>query len=65
MGWLARSDRPHGENLRTAMILGSVLASHCVEGFSYDALRGLDLARIQARFDAFARLSDFSRAELG
>lgn len=64
MGWLARSNDPHGEQLRTAMIYGSTLASFCVQGFSYDALFGLDRAKIQARFDQFARLSDFRRADL-
>ncbi len=64
MGWLARTDDPHGEQLRTAMIYGSALASFCVQGFSYDALLGLDASRIQARFDQFSRLSDFRRADL-
>ena len=64
MGYLARVDQPRGEHLRTAMIYGSVLASFCVQGFSYDAIRGLDTAAVQSRFDAFARLTDFSRATL-
>lgn len=64
MGWLARTDDPHGEQLRTAMIYGSTLASFCVQGFSYDALAGLDRAKIQARFAQFSRLSDFRRAEI-
>ncbi len=64
MGWLARTNDPHGEQLRTAMIYGSTLASFCVQGFSYDAVFGLDHAEIQARFDAFARLADFRRANL-
>ena len=64
MGFLARGVEPHGENLRTAMIFGSVLASFCVEGFSYDRIKSLDLDQIQRRFDAFARLTDFSRADL-
>jgi hypothetical protein len=64
MGWLARTDEPHGEQLRTAMTYGSTLASFCVQGFSYDALAGLDRPTIQARFAQFARLSDFRRAEI-
>ena len=64
MGFLARGGQPHGENLRTAMIYGSVLASFCVQGFSYDEIRGLDLAKIQARFSAFDRLTDFAAADL-
>ena len=64
MGYLARGGKPHGENLRTAMIFGSVLASYCVEDFSYDRIRALDVDAIQSRFDAFARLTDFSKADL-
>ncbi len=64
MGWLARTDDPHGEQLRTAMIYGSTLASFLVEGFSYDALGALDSSRIRARFERFSRLTDFRRAEL-
>ena len=64
MGYLARGVEPSGQNLRTAMIFGSVLASFCVEGFSYDRIRALDLKEIQKRFDAFSRLTDFSAADL-
>lgn len=65
MGWLARPGvEPTGASLRTAMIYGSVMASFCVEGFSYDRLKGLDRAAIQRRFDAFAGLTDFTRANL-
>lgn len=65
MGWLSRSDEPHGEQLRTAMIYGSTLASFLVEGFSYDGIGALDGARIRERFERFSRLTDFRRAELG
>jgi sugar/nucleoside kinase (ribokinase family) len=64
MGYLARGVEPHGRNLRTAMIYGSVLASFCVQGFSYDEIRGLDLAKIQARFSAFDQLTNFDGADL-
>lgn len=64
MGFLARGGEPTGPALRTAMIYGSVLASYCVQGFSYDEIKRIDIASIQERFDAFSRLTDFSRAEL-
>lgn len=64
MGYLARGVEPTGQNLRTAMIYGSVLASFNVEGFSYDTMKDLSVEKIQARFDQFSRLTDFSRAEL-
>ncbi len=40
------------------------MASFCVEGFSYDRLRGLDARTIQERFRRFARLTDFAQAHL-
>ncbi len=64
MGYLARGVEPTGQNLRTAMIYGSVLASFNVEGFSYDTMKDLSIEKIQARFEQFSRLTDFSRAEL-
>ncbi|MDC0718879.1 PfkB family carbohydrate kinase [Nannocystis bainbridge] len=65
MGWLARPGvEPNGASLRTAMIYGSVMASFCVEGFSYDRLKGLDQATIQKRFETFAALTNFARASL-
>lgn len=65
MGYLARPGiEPSGGSLRTAMIFGSVMASFCVEGFSYDRLRTLDAASIQRRFEAFSALTNFDRASL-
>lgn len=65
MGYLARPGlEPSGGALRTAMIYGSVMASFCVEGFSYDRLKGLDPKVIQARFEAFSQLTNFARANL-
>ena len=64
MGWIARAGEPAGEQLRTAMIYGSTLASFLVQGFSYEGIRRLGRATIQERFAAFARLTDFRRAEL-
>ncbi|MCH9680352.1 MAG: bifunctional hydroxymethylpyrimidine kinase/phosphomethylpyrimidine kinase [Deltaproteobacteria bacterium] len=64
MGYLARAGDATGESLRSAMIYGSVMASFCVEGFSYDRLKGLDHAQIDARFEAFSRLTRFEGARL-
>ncbi|MCY1005066.1 PfkB family carbohydrate kinase [Nannocystis pusilla] len=65
MGYLARPGvETSGASLRTAMIYGSVMASFCVEGFSYDRLKGLDAATIQKRFETFASLTNFARASL-
>lgn len=65
MGYLARPGiEPTGGALRTAMIYGSVMASFCVEGFSYDNLKGLDRATIQRRFEQFSSLTNFAKASL-
>ena len=46
------------------MILGSVLASFCVEDFSLDRFRRLDLTQIRERFTAFADLVHFEKIKL-
>jgi sugar/nucleoside kinase (ribokinase family) len=64
MGYLARTGELSGENLRAAMIFGSVLASYCVEGFSYDRIARLTHEELDARFMAFEKLTQFERARL-
>ncbi|MEM7153066.1 MAG: PfkB family carbohydrate kinase [Myxococcota bacterium] len=64
MGYLARAGETTGETLRSAMIYGSVMASFCVEGFSYDQVKGLGHQAIDERFMAFSRLTQFERARL-
>lgn len=65
MGYLARPGvEPNGASLRTAMIYGSVMASFCVEGFSYDRLKQLDRPAVQRRFETFSSLTNFARANL-
>lgn len=61
MGHLARSPQIDVPALRGAMIWGSVMASYCVEGFSYDALSSLEDSAIKSRYDRFVRLADFPR----
>lgn len=64
MGWLARSGTTTPQNIRTAMILGSVLASFAVEDFSLDRFQSLDLGQIRDRFAAFADLVHFDKIRL-
>lgn len=64
MGYLGRVGDFTGEHLRAAMIYGSVMASYCVEGFSYDQIATLDHAKIDARYEAFSRLTQFEKASL-
>jgi sugar/nucleoside kinase (ribokinase family) len=64
MGWLAREGDTSPATIRTAMILGSVLASFSVEDFSLDRFRRLDLHQIRERFAAFADLVHFEKIKL-
>jgi sugar/nucleoside kinase (ribokinase family) len=64
MGWLARTGNTTPETIRTAMILGSVLASFCVEDFSLDRFRRLDLGEIRERFTDFADLVHFEKIKI-
>ena len=64
MGYLAYAGDLSPKNIRTAMIVGSVMASFAVEKFSVDGLRGLTGEQIQERFDAFTELTHFERVRL-
>ena len=61
MGWIAHHGDTSPETIRTAMILGSVLASFSVEDFSLDRFKRLDLSQIRVRFAAFADLVHFEK----
>ena len=47
------------EDLRKAVVYGSVLASYNVEAFSLERLRRLTQAEIDARYDVFRQMSQF------
>ena len=64
MGWLARSGSTTPASIRTAMILGSVLASFAVEDFSLDRFRALDVGQLRERFAAFADLVHFEKIKI-
>jgi sugar/nucleoside kinase (ribokinase family) len=59
MGALARSGRNDAASLRQAVIYGSTVASFCVERFGLERFRELELAEIEARFQAFRDLTRF------
>jgi sugar/nucleoside kinase (ribokinase family) len=59
MGALAREGRFDSENLRRAVIYGSVMASFCVERFSLDRFRALSGAEIEGRLAQFRSLTRF------
>ena len=64
MGYLAYAGDLSPKTIRTAMILGSVMGSFAVEKFSVDGLRGLDAAKVQARFNAMSELVRFEHLAL-
>jgi sugar/nucleoside kinase (ribokinase family) len=64
MGWLAREGDTSPTTIRTAMIMGSVLASFSVEDFSLEPFKRLDLTQIRERFQAFADLVHFEKIKL-
>jgi len=49
----------HFNDLRRAMIYGSVLASFCVEAFSLERLRNLSIEEIAKRYETFKLMSQF------
>lgn len=64
MGWLAHTGDVTPAGIRTALIIGSVLASFCCEDFSLDRYRTLELSAIRERFAAFADLVQFDKIRL-
>ena len=59
LGYLAGSENVDEDTLRRAVIMGSTLASFCVEAFSLDRLLELKRAEIDDRFRLFKRLTHF------
>jgi len=59
LGLLDRLNSHDPRALRQATVMGSTVASFTVEQFSLDRLRGLDLAQVRRRFDAFRALVHF------
>jgi sugar/nucleoside kinase (ribokinase family) len=59
LGYLANASGEGEDALRRAVIMGSTLASFCVEAFSLDRLLTLSRAEIDERFGLFKRLTHF------
>jgi sugar/nucleoside kinase (ribokinase family) len=59
LGYLAAAGNAKDETLRRAVIMGSTLASFCVEAFSLDRLVRLTRKEIDDRFRLFKRLTHF------
>jgi sugar/nucleoside kinase (ribokinase family) len=56
VGYLSRVNSINDEELKKAIIYGSVLASFCVEKFSVDGLLSLNDSKINDRFNQFCKL---------
>lgn len=59
IGYLANTMNFEEQNIRKAIVMGSVMASFNVEAFSLDRLRQLTYPEIEARYKAFKRLAQF------
>ncbi|MFB2119919.1 PfkB family carbohydrate kinase [Parapedobacter sp. 2B3] len=59
VGYLARVGTVNFNNMKNAVIFGSVLASFCVEKFGAERLRELDSSLINERIERFTELSKF------
>lgn len=60
LGYLAFSDDISEENLRKAVVYGSVLASYAVEDFSLDRLARLERGEVMVRFAEMRRMTSFT-----
>ncbi len=59
LGYLAQTGDLSQNNLRRAVVYGSVMASFTVEKFSVDGLKGLTHQQIQERFTRFKQITHF------
>ncbi len=58
LGWLAYTDDLSAHNMRRAVIMGSVMASFCVEKFGPERLKDLTEKEIYDRYREFRQLSE-------
>jgi sugar/nucleoside kinase (ribokinase family) len=63
LGYLSSRKEIGDQELRRAIIFGSVLASYTVEKFSLDRLREISIADVNARYQEFRRLTHFEDHE--
>jgi len=59
MGYIAKTDDVSFENMKTALIYGSAMASFCVEEFSLERLQGVTDDELHDRVAKFKRLVHF------
>jgi sugar/nucleoside kinase (ribokinase family) len=59
MGYLAHTDDISMDNMRRAVVYGSVVASTTVQDFSLNALRVLSKEEVELRYQAVKAMSQF------
>ena len=59
VGWIAKTKNISFENMKTAIIYGSAMASFCVEKFGTERLQTLTQEEINARVQEFVQLVQF------
>jgi sugar/nucleoside kinase (ribokinase family) len=59
IGHLAKTKDISFENMKTAIIVGSAMASFCVEKFGTDRIKEITKADIKARLEEFVELANF------
>lgn len=64
VGYLEATNDLAPANIRKAAVVGSILASFCVEGYGVDRLRGIDRAAVRERYQAFMELTQFGALDL-
>ncbi|HDP98541.1 MAG TPA: sugar kinase [bacterium] len=57
VGYLAKTGYVCDKNLRKGVVYGSILGSFCVEKFSLDRLREIELEDIEQRYQQFVRMT--------
>jgi len=60
IGYLASTDDTSFENMKRAVIVGSAMASFCVERFGSERIENLSLDEINTRVEEFKKLTDFN-----
>ncbi|MBW3622246.1 MAG: sugar kinase [Armatimonadetes bacterium] len=63
MGYVAHTQDPSDNNLRRAVIYGSVMASFDVEDFSQNRMKSLTPQEVAARYRAFKQIAHFEAME--
>ena len=64
MGYLGQADDISNATVRRAAVVGSIVASFCVEDFGTDRVASLSLGEIRKRYEAFEDLVRFEPIEL-